>query len=431
MKVILFLAIKDLRLLVRDKAGFFFMFLFPVIIAVFFGSLYGGIGDKPASGIPIVVIDEDNSEGSQKFIADLKESDELEVRDASREQAVEDVRHGRIAAYVVLKPGFGKAQEQIFWGDPPEVELGTDPARRAERGMLEGILMKYAANRFQDAFTDTSRMRSVVNNALDELRKATDMDPKRRDQVMSFMNELDRFMESEATTGGWATAGDEEGIRGFEPIVINNAEVSTEPRKGPKNSYSITFPQGMIWGILACTAGFAIGLVVERNRGTLARVQTAPVSRAQILAGRGLACFVTTVLLSLGLFALGAVVFNVRANSPLLLLISVVSISLCFVGIMMFLSVLGKTEAAVNGIAWPIIMVMAFTGGGAIPLFFMPEWLRTVSNFSPVKWAVLALEGAIWRDFSFFELLKPCGILLAVGLVFFLVGVRTFRWADR
>ena len=45
-------------------------------------------------------------------------------------------------------------------------------------------------------------------------------------------------------------------------------------------------------------------------------------------------------------------------------------------------------------------MLMAMFGGGMIPLVFMPKFMQTLSNFSPAKWSVLALEGAIWRGFT-------------------------------
>jgi len=34
------IALKDLRLLLRDKAGFFFVFFFPLLIAIFFGTVF-------------------------------------------------------------------------------------------------------------------------------------------------------------------------------------------------------------------------------------------------------------------------------------------------------------------------------------------------------------------------------------------------------
>jgi ABC-2 type transport system permease protein len=107
------------------------------------------------------------------------------------------------------------------------------------------------------------------------------------------------------------------------------------------------------------------------------------------------------------------------------------AISIAFVGIMMFLSVLGKTEQSAGGIGWAILLVMAMLGGGMIPLFAMPSWMKIVSDISPVKWAILAMEGAVWRQFSFQEMLLPCGILLAVGVATFAVGVRAFRWMEQ
>lgn len=50
-----------------------------------------------------------------------------------------------------------------------------------------------------------------------------------------------------------------------------------------------------------------------------------------------------------------------------------------------------------------------------------------VSSASPVKWAILALEGATWRAFSPAEMALPCGILFGVGLATFTVGARFFR----
>ncbi len=64
-----------------------------------------------------------------------------------------------------------------------------------------------------------------------------------------------------------------------------------------------------------------------------------------------------------------------------------------------------------------------------MPLAFMPGWMRNVSHLSPVKWGILAMEGAIWRDFSIAEMLLPCGILIALALTTFLLGVLMLRRA--
>ena len=86
---------------------------------------------------------------------------------------------------------------------------------------------------------------------------------------------------------------------------------------------------------------------------------------------------------------------------------------------MMLLSVLGRTAQAVGGSGSAIMITMASFGGALIPLVAMPEWMLTMSHFIPVKWAILALEGPIWRGFNLAEMLLPSGILLAIGVLSF------------
>ena len=180
-------------------------------------------------------------------------------------------------------------------------------------------------------------------------------------------------------------------------------------RIGPQNYYVVSFPQGIIWGVMGCAAGFGISLVSERSGGTLVRLRMAPIGTTQILAGKALACLLAVVSVSVILLAVAVVAFHVRPVSYVMLAAAVACVALAFVGVMMLLAVLGKTERAAGGIGWAILTTMAMIGGGMLPLFFMPQWLQTFSSISPVKWAILALEGAIWRGFTPVEMLKPCG----------------------
>ena len=50
MNSIIQIAIKDLRILSRDKAALFFLIGMPVMMGVFFGFMYQGVGGKPKDG---------------------------------------------------------------------------------------------------------------------------------------------------------------------------------------------------------------------------------------------------------------------------------------------------------------------------------------------------------------------------------------------
>lgn len=431
MREIVALATKDWKLLVRDKAGFFFVLFFPLIMAVFFGTMFGGSGDGQSSAIPILLVDEDQTEQSRAFIDKLDKAPEVDIRPAEREQAVDEVRRGKVSAYVALKPGFGEASERMFWGEPPTVELGADPSRRSTAAMIEGILLKYGAERLQQFFSNPVVQHDNLERARESLRSSTDIPPDVSNNLERFFTDVDRFLGDESFGAATDSVAAQEGaFTGFQPLVVEKADV-TMSRRWPANAYAISFPQGAIWGIIGTAAAFGISIVVERTRGTLIRLQIAPLSRTQILAGKALACFITTITISVGLFILARLIFGLRPESPPLLALAIVSAGIGFVGIMMLLSALAKTEQAAGGIGWAVLLIMSMIGGGMIPLFVLPGWMRTVSHFSPVKWCILAMEGAVWRQFSLGEMLLPCGILWTVGVVCFLIGIRAFTWTTQ
>lgn len=94
---------------------------------------------------------------------------------------------------------------------------------------------------------------------------------------------------------------------------------------------------------------------------------------------------------------------------------------------MMMIAGLGRTEQAASGAGWAILMPMTLFGGGMMPQFIMPGWMQTLGNLSPVKWAILGMEGAVWRGFTLGDMLLPAALLLAFGAVCFAVGIRGLR----
>jgi len=364
------------------------------------------------------------TEGARAFIQTLSEAPELDVWQAGRDEAVSRVRKGRAAAYVVLQPGFGEARRRVFWGEPAGIELGLDPGRGPEGEMLKGILTKHLFEGMREIFTNRQAMRAQVQDALTETNDGPDGDASTRAALRLFLPALDHFLATmpEST---------DEGFRGFEPIRIETTLETRETTSGGPPRFAITFPQGILWGFLACTATFAISLVCERTRGTLYRLRLAPIGRMRILAGKALAAVFTNLVVGVMLLALGVLAFGIRPQSYALLAMALACTALSFSGIVLLLSVLGKTESAAGGLSWAVMLVMALLGGGMVPLAFMPSLMRTLSHASPVKWGILALEGAIWRGFTLTEMLLPCAVLLAVGAACFLIGVRAFRWTEQ
>lgn len=418
MQRIVSLAIKDLRILLRVKAGWFFTFVWPVVVAVLFGFVYSGQSQGPRA-LRVVVVDEDRTDASQAFVQKLESSGDFTVDRAARSEAEAMVRRAERSAFVVIKPGFGESSSRMFYGEPRQIEIGNDPARQAEASMIEGLLMKHAMGDLQKLFTDPAASREMVDGALRSLGPVGNTSAGA--PLSRFLGELNTFLSSPSLpptsgTGGW------------QPVVISKLATARE-RAWPTNAFAVTFPQGVMWGIIGCIMSFAIGLVSERVRGTFVRLQMAPLTRVQILAGKALACFASISVLQIGLFAIGMGFFGIRIDSYPLLVVACVCASLSFVGFMMMIAGLGRTEQAAAGAGWAMLMPMTMFGGGMMPQFIMPGWMQTIGNLSPVKWAILAFEGAVWRGFTPSEMLLPCVILLGFGAVCFAIGVRGLREA--
>ena len=374
MNPVVALALKDLRLMPRNKGGMFFTLVWPIVLMVLFGFAFGGnarSGGESAK-VAVAIVDDDQTEASRAFVSGLAPS--LDLAAMSRGNAEAAVRLGRRAAFLVIKPGFGEASRHFLSGPSKEVELGVDPVRQAEAGMIQGLLMKQAGTAI-----------------------------------------LTRFSRG----GG--------GGEPWQPIKITSTAVSRE-RRGPENAFDVTFPQGIVWGLIGCVMTFGISLVTERTHGTLVRLRMAPLTRTQILGGKALACFATIMLVEVILLAV-AFGFGVRPSSLPMLALAGVSAAVCFVGFMMLVASLGKTEQTASGAGWAILMPMSMLGGAMVPQFVMPQWMQTVGMISPIRWVILAVEGGIWRQFTLSEMVLPCAILISVGVACFAAGTRGLREA--
>ena len=425
MAAVLAIALKDLKLLFRVKAGWFFTLCWPLIVAVIFGSLFGGGGSGPTRMF-IAITDEDRSPASTQFVDALAAREGFDVLRTSAAEATDLVRRGRRVGAIRIPKGFGEASGRLFFGDPPKVELFIDPSRQAETAMLQGFLLEQAAGRMQSVFSASPQGRGQIAGMLDEVRKQQPGAIAGQAELQSMLGSLDAFLGKQAQAQPAAEPAAAPAGGGWRPLDIAVTSVERQ-REGPANGFQITFPQGMQWGILGCMMSFAISLAVERTRGTLTRLLMSPAPAWTLLAGKGLACYTAILIVETSLAIIGAAFFGVRPGSPGLLALALLVVPLGFVGLMMLVASLGRTEEAASGAGWALMMPMSMLGGGMIPLAVMPAWIQPFSYVSPVRWAIISYEGAIWRGFSLAEMLVPCAILIGIGAVAFAIGARRFQ----
>jgi ABC-2 type transport system permease protein len=411
---LLTIARKDLKLLARNKAAAFWVLLFPLLMACFFGFVNSG-GRRVS--LPIAVVDLDQTPYSKSLVLRLRESEALRVRETTLDSATTAVRRGDLAAYVALRPGM--SQNFGFSADSASgIEIGIDPRQRATADMLRGLVSQAVFLGMRESFGSGGTGRDMVAQQLERLRADTTMTPERRARSENVLHSLESFMTtldsvrtpagaSDTTTA--ASVGD-----GSAGPRIHMVEV-TEQDTGPRTAYEVTFPSALAWALIGTCMSFVISIVYERLTGTFLRLRLAPVSRAQVLAGKALACFISCLGSTAFLLTIGILLFHIRVTNPPGLLAAIVAAAFCFPGLMMLIASLGRSPESVSGAGWAVMLVMSMTGGGMIPLIAMPEWMQKVSHFSLVKWAIVGVEGAVWRGFSWGEMALPLGILVAAG----------------
>jgi hypothetical protein len=297
--------------------------------------------------------------------------------------------------------------------------MAIDPRHRAEAAYLQAALNQAAVEQLRRQWLDPSQRSRFIDAFMADVGQTSEMPTLQRKAIESAMAAFGKFFDTPQQPNAKQSPLD----------ALSNIEViPVDPNRLQRhNAFEICFPMGVMWGLVALAAEFAQAMVKERQAGTLLRLRVAPIARWQILAGSGLACFTAAIAVVVMLLAVGHFAFHVRLSNIPGLALAIFSIALCFVGLTMLLSVSGKTEAAVGGASWAVLLIMSMVGGGMVPQIFMPHWMEVLGNISPVKWSIRALEGGIWRDFSAPEMLTPCGILAAIGLATGLIGIAVHQ----
>ncbi len=363
MQPILQMAIKDIKLILRDRLGLIFIVFFPILMGLFFGLMMGGVGSGGSSGkMKIALIDQDQSVMSGKFVEALQANDNLKIDQPDLESARDSVRRGQQVGMIVIPPGFGE-RAGVFWGDPPEIQLGMDPSRGAESAMLEGFVMQAMGGLIGERFQNPASFRPFLQQSRQELAAASGMPAAQRFLMTGFFDSLDSMINAADALGN-AGDGDNDPLQtagaGLQFANIRSLDITRQidPQSQAaqlqkiRSGWDISFPQAMLWGVLGCVASFAISIARERTLGTMLRLQVAPLGNRSILAGKALACFLTVLGVIAMMTVLGVMLGMKPASYPKLVAASL-CVAAAFTGIMMVVSLLGAPNRASAGPAGP------------------------------------------------------------------------------
>jgi ABC-2 type transport system permease protein len=424
----------DIRLYFSDRRAVIVGVAVPILIAAFFGYIFGGTGGSEDQGkIPVAIVDEDQSSVSHAISADLAADPLLQVSALDRAAAGEQVKSGKQNAAAIFPQGFGEqATRSLFSGaNKPQVKLLVDPSQNTGARVIEGLLAQYSMQEIsKEAFTG-SYGRKAIDSYLEQLDKL-EPTPLRADlrTLLGAARKLNDQIDSDAEPGSTAGASEQRKFGLSIPYTLASTPVTARDNT-PYNSYAHSFAGMAVQFILFAGIDAGVLLLLTRQRGIWQRLRSAPLSRSEFMLARALA---TTLigLFQIALIYIAAVlVFQVRIDGSWPGFIAV-CISFCLLNATfgLMLATLGRSASTTRGLAMMATLLLVMLGGAWVPAFVFPRWLQNVSRYLPTRWAMDGLDGATWRGLPFDAAVLPVLVLIGCAAACLLVAIWRFRWEE-
>jgi len=167
--------------------------------------------------------------------------------------------------------------------------------------------------------------------------------------------------------------------------------------------------------------------------GTLRRLVAAPIPRGAVLGGKMLPFMVIPCLQAVVMFGVANLFFNVplgKSPGGMILLTIIVAGVATSLGLLLATFVKSTKQASDMGFLFG--MVLAFIGG-AIPIApllmtRMEGPMSILSRITPHANAVEGYYSLIAENATLIDILPEIGILIGMGLVFFLIAMRRFKF---
>jgi len=218
-------------------------------------------------------------------------------------------------------------------------------------------------------------------------------------------------------------------------IAITSEDLEGEEIEAGFNTFfAYVFPGFTVMFIFFVVATCAESILKERETGTMRRLVAAPIPRGAIIAGKMLAYMVIPCLQTVALLGVGTLFFDVPlGQSPAALVVLTLIVAAVASAMGLLIAALAKTasQAASIGILTGFVLSAV---GGAIPLtgeplFRMGGPLSILARLTPHAHAVEGYYKLMGENATFSQILPEMGILLAMGVLFFTIAVRRFKFA--
>jgi ABC-2 type transport system permease protein len=289
------------------------------------------------------------------------------------------------------------------------IELIIDPARQNNSGLVSGLVKAALSKMLVDASIEREMSKMISDIRTDSLSGTSGFD-------------FDTFIRA--------------GVKAVVAKQVNEAidnpliDLEKEAVSVSANPIEATRLGGLVPGytlmfLFFLVSHIAVAVVEERSLGSLRRLLVTPASKAVILAGKMLPFFLIAIGQMLFVLLVSSWVFNMSlGNSLPALIVIVVATALSAATLGILVSALVKNESQASALTILVVLVLAVISG------CINESIQLIgpNMLTPHYWARQGMLNVLQRGMGLEGVWLPAGMLLALSVVFFVVGARRFKF---
>ena len=411
---------KDLILYISDKRALLMHLVLPIVIAAFFGSVFGG-GSAKGGGIDVALVQQDTSDAGKRIAAGLKADPNLHVTPMDLAQARAAVRKGSQAVAVVLPAGFAEAAGTAMFSnqDKPAIGLLYDPSQPAVLAMVKGMLTQQVMQVVSAEMFGGPLGQKLAEQGLQRLDEQKVENPALRDMLVAV-----RKYEAQPDK----SAADGSQPRGLAmPFTTQDQGLASGPVAEGYNPYAHSFSGMGVQFILFMGVNMGIGMLLTRRSGVWDRTLAAPVTLTEVVLARAASAAIIASCLLCAIFVVAVLAFHVRVSSVPGFLGVAVGFGALTAGFGLLIAAFGKTPEAARGIAMFATLILVMLGGAWVPTFMFPAWVQQLTLVVPTRWAIGGLDAVTWRGLDAAAAAPAIAVLLGFALLFTVAAVWRFR----
>lgn len=404
---------KEILLLKRDLGGIVIIFVMPLVLIITI-TLIQDSSFKSLEGtkIPLILVDYDKSDVS-KIIADgLSKSKSFDVvtQNFDEKEARKAVFDGSFQMAIVIPKDLTKNMNESINYKVETIVSSLGVGAETDTTKIKGNLPQPKEIHLYFDPATSAAFKSGVKSSINEMMATIE----NQKVYAAFQEQL----------------GTQDDIS-FDQKFISFKEITprSETTALP-NSVQHNVPAWALFAIFFIVVPLSINLVKEKNQGTIIRILSNHTPYFIHVLGKTftylMICMIQFLLmLIVGIYLfpfLNLPQFSVAGILPELLFVTFFA-GLAAIGFGILLGTLANTQEQSAPLGATSVVILAAIGGIWVPVFLMPEFMQTVSKFSPMNWGLNAYYDIILRNGTFADVLPEVASLFAFYSVTVLIAL--------